>query len=368
MREVISDKYMKNKKRNRHKLKGLTVLFVALVLCMESMTGCGRPSDETKVVLTTGFRRNEVFRIEDESCTLPEIMVYLTNIQNRYEKVYGSKIWETEIDGVTLEENVKETALAKMAQTKAMKLLAKKHNIELTEQEKETAQKAAEEYFNSLSKTEIEQMGIDEKLIASLYEEYALSDKLYQHIIKDINPEISDDEARTITVEHILIKTYSLNENGEMVADTEYAKSNAKKRAQEVLEKVKEGENFEDLATQYSEDDTIIYSFGKGEMEPEFEEAAFNLGTDEVSDIVETRYGYHIIKCLSTFNREVTDENKKKIVEKRKEEVFGEEYETFVDSLTRNLNRTLWESVTFIHDKEVTTSDFFEVYDRYFSE
>ena len=40
-----------------------------------------------------------------------------------------------------------------------------------------------------------------------------------EHLIADINPEISDDEARTITVQHILIKTYSLNEDGEKVFD-----------------------------------------------------------------------------------------------------------------------------------------------------
>ena len=64
----------------------------------------------------------------------------------------------------------------------------------------------------------------------------------------------------------------------------------------------------------------------------------------------------------------MTDENKKKIVEERKKEVFGEEYETFVNSLVKNLNKELWNEISFIHDEEVTTSDFFEVYDRYFDE
>ena len=88
----------------------------------------------------------------------------------------------------------------------------------------------------------------------------------------------------------------------------------------------------------------------------------------QISDIVETQHGYHIIKCISTFNREVTDENKKKIVEQRREEVFGEEYETFVSSLTKNLNKELWKTVSFIHDEEVVTSDFFEVYNSYFED
>lgn len=43
------------------------------------LTACGSKGDaDTKVVLTTGFGKDEIFRIEGISCTLPEIMVYLT--------------------------------------------------------------------------------------------------------------------------------------------------------------------------------------------------------------------------------------------------------------------------------------------------
>lgn len=349
----------------------ITQLLSAIMLCIIvtiSVAGCGGSSDDTKVVLTTGFAKNEVFRIEEESCLLPEIMVYLTNIQNRYEKVYGNQIWDTKINDITLEENVKEMALAKIAQIKAMTLLAKKHNVTLNENEHKTVETAAEQYYSSLSQIEIDKMGIDKDTIVSLYEEYALSVKLYRYLIKDINPEISDDEARTITVEHILIKTYTLDEDGNRVEDTDYAKSEELKRALEIQKLAESGEDFDALVGKYSEDDTSIYSFGKGEMEPKFEEAAFNLGTDEISDVIETQFGYHIIKCISTFNREVTDANKVKIVEQRREEVFGDEYDNFVASLTRNLNKELWKQVTFIHDDEVTTSDFFEVFDSYFHE
>lgn len=330
--------------------------------------GCAKDGDEKKVVFTTGFGRNEVFRIEDASCSKAEIMVYLTNIQNHYETVYGSRIWETEIDGVSLEENVKDTALARMAQIKAMTLLAKKHNVTLSAEEEETVKEAAKEYYGSLNEAEITGMGITENTIVSLYSEFALSNKLYHYLIKDINPEISDDEARTITVEHILLKTYNIDENGNKVEYSDQAKKQAYDTAQEIAERAKAGEGFHVLADHYSEDDTLTYSFGKGEMEPAFEEAAFNLGTGEISGVVSTQYGYHIIKCISTFNKEVTDENKKKIVEERKEEVFGEEYETFVDSQVKNLNEELWQEIGFIHDENVTTSDFFEIYNRYFDE
>ena len=101
-------------------------------------------------------------------------------------------------------------------------------------------------------------------------------------------------------------------------------------------------------------------------MEAAFEEAAFNLGTDEISGIVESEHGYHIIKCISTFDRDETDRNKVKIVEQRRKEVFNEEYSGFVEGLTRSLNEKLWASVGFIEDEQVTTSSFFDVYHEVF--
>ena len=357
-----------NRKTRQSVAKKGIVCFLAVTLGISSLTACGDKSDtNTKVVLTTGFSKDEIFRIENMSCTLPEIMVYLTTTQNQYESVYGEQIWEADLEGVTLEENVKETVLAKMAQVKTMNLLAEQHQVTLSEEETEKAKSAAEAYYNNLNETEISQMGITEETIENLYSEYALADKVYEYIIKDINPEISDDEARTITVEHILIKTYTLNGAGEKVEYTESAKQEAYQKAQEVLQLAQSGEqDFSSLIGTYSEDDNTTYSFGKGTMDSAFEEAAFNLGTDEISGIVESEYGYHIIKCISTFNKEETDANKIKIVEQRKEEVFGEEYDEFVSSLTRKLNENLWEKVAFIHDPEVNTKNFFDVYEEYF--
>ncbi len=336
-------------------------------LLWNALTGCGEDgSFDTKVVLTTGFEKDEIFRIETNSCTLPELMVYLTTIQNRYESVYGSEIWETKADGVTLEENVKDIALAQIAQIKTMNLMAEKYEVKLNDEEEARAENAAKAYFETLGEREIELMGVTEKTILSLYKELARAEKMYQYTIKDINPEISDDEARTITVQHILIKTYALDGTGKKIEYTDEAKKKAYSRAVEAMGLAKSGEDFDALIRRYSEDDKTTYSFGKGEMEEAFETAAFNLGTGEISDVVETEFGYHIIKCISTFDKEETDANKIKIVEQRREEAFGQEYDAYVETLTRNLNEELWDTVNFIHDDHVNTQSFFEVYTEYF--
>lgn len=349
--------------RNRNRRMAaalLTVLLLLLSGCMDSLKG-------SKVVLTTGFEKNEVFRIEDMSCTLPEAMVYLINTKNRYESVYGREIWNVSLDGVTLEENIKETVLAQLAQQKTMNLLARQNGVALSEEEEARVMQAAETYFQSLSEEEKSALQITVKDVEELYREYALARKVYQYIIKDINPEISDDEARTITVQYIYFRTCVLDGTGKKIEYSEEEKQEVLRKAEEVRFQLKNEEaDFEELILKYSDSEDGTCSFGKGEKDQAFEDAAFNLETDEISDIVETPDGYYLIKCISTFNRTETDANKVKIVEKRREEVFGQEYEDFVAALTRNLNEDLWQSVSLAGTENITTSDFFDVFDKYF--
>lgn len=76
---------------------------------------------------------------------------------------------------------------------------------------------------------------------------------------------------------------------------------NAKERAQEVLERVNSGEDFDALIRQCGQDPTMAqnpngYYFTKGTMVEPFEKTAYSLNPGEVSGIVESVYGYHIIK------------------------------------------------------------------------
>jgi peptidyl-prolyl cis-trans isomerase D len=76
-----------------------------------------------------------------------------------------------------------------------------------------------------------------------------------------------------------------------------------RKQAEEILAKVKAGGDFAALAKQYSEDSSKdnggdLDYFGKGRMVPEFEEAAWTLQPGQVSDLVKSQFGFHIIKLV----------------------------------------------------------------------
>jgi peptidyl-prolyl cis-trans isomerase SurA len=81
------------------------------------------------------------------------------------------------------------------------------------------------------------------------------------------------------------------------------AKAEAIDRLKRVEERLEDGDSFEDLAREFSDDASAqvggdLGTFGRGEMVQEFEEAAFALEPGEVSGIVPTRFGFHIIKSV----------------------------------------------------------------------
>ncbi|MEX2466425.1 MAG: peptidylprolyl isomerase [Gemmatimonadota bacterium] len=87
---------------------------------------------------------------------------------------------------------------------------------------------------------------------------------------------------------------------------SEEAKSEARALAEDLLQRIRDGEEFDQLARRYSDDPGSAQLggdlgwFRRGRMVQEFEDVAFALGTGSVSQVVETDFGYHIIKIERT--------------------------------------------------------------------
>jgi len=107
------------------------------------------------------------------------------------------------------------------------------------------------------------------------------------------------DDPKEVAARHILIAYKGSERAGD---DITRSKEEAKKRAEEVLAKVKaEGADFAALAKEYSDGPSKtkggdLGTFEKGAMDKKFEEAAWKLDVDGISDIVETPFGFHIIQ------------------------------------------------------------------------
>jgi parvulin-like peptidyl-prolyl isomerase len=118
---------------------------------------------------------------------------------------------------------------------------------------------------------------------------------------------------KTVSVPDSAVQAFYRNRIGEEVkarhilvgvsaSATPEEKRAARQKAEEALAKARKGEDFAELSRRYSEPKTAAARgdlgwFGKGDMVPAFERAAFALKPGEISDVVETRFGFHVIKA-----------------------------------------------------------------------
>ncbi|MBI4763918.1 MAG: peptidylprolyl isomerase [Deltaproteobacteria bacterium] len=139
-----------------------------------------------------------------------------------------------------------------------------------------------------------------------------------------------------IRVKHILIKTES--------TAPEEEKKKAKAKAEETLKKLKDGGDFSKLATEVSEDPGTkdkggdLDFFPKGTMIPAFEEVAFALKPGEISGLVETEYGYHVIKMEEKKDAllEPYEKIKDKVKDQALQEMRKEAVTEFVEKALKN--------------------------------
>lgn len=347
-------------------MKNKILLIILIIFTSVFLASCeSEEQKDTDIVITTELEEDEVFRLSDLSCRVNEVNVYMRTAQNQYSSVFGPQILDREIDGNTLSSLLKDTTLSRLAQIKAMTLLAQDKGISLSTATEDAINQAASEYFTSLDAAEVKALDITQDTIANMYKEYALATLVYNAVTADVNPEISDDEARAVTVKDILIKTYSVDGAGKKTDYTPSQIADASYLADGILRKFKDGEDFDALCEKYNEGEESVYTFCKGDMPKEFEDVAFELETDEVSDVVQTEYGFHIMKCISTLDREETDRNKEKIIAAKKNEVFNRVYDEFIKTIYSNMNEELWNSLEFDADDTIDTVDFFDIYNKY---
>ncbi|MBN1154614.1 peptidylprolyl isomerase [candidate division KSB1 bacterium] len=133
---------------------------------------------------------------------------------------------------------------------------------------------------------------LKESMIISDYLDTTLKDKIAV-TDEDINEAYNSD--KTASVQHILLTTQGKSDS---------AKTEIYKEMERILEEAKSGADFGELAKKYSEDPGskekggLYEDFPRGQMVKPFDEAAFNVPIGELSGIVETEYGYHILKII----------------------------------------------------------------------
>lgn len=222
---------------------------------------------------------------------------------------------------------------------------AQKENIKVKDSDvNEKVEQLKETLENNTSyKEKLESAGITEDFLKEQVKKDLTVAKYKENFIKDIKVTDKEMEAyynnnkdqfnvKEVKASQILIST--LDEDNKEVSKEQ--KEKLKEKAQSILDKVNNNEDFASLAKKYSDDKNSgkdggdLGYFAKNEKNIEFTKEVFKLDTNQVSNLIETPYGYHIVKVTDKTTVTKSLEDSKDDI---KTKILNEKYTKHIDSL-----------------------------------
>lgn len=321
--------------------RGIGSILLLLVM-VTALTGCtykGRV-----VYFETPSGHDTVFKIGNMKCDRDEAYIYLLNAKNIYGTVDDVNLWADGFNTSVMLDSVKAAVMQHLTRVYVLDLYAAEQEIELTEAEITCCDMAAKEYYSSLNSDEISFTGTSEKNISKMYQRYVLAQKVYKELMNSVDEEVSEDEAR-------VMEAYVLFVSG---------------NPQEMQEKIDAGYDFESIASSYTELDYYQETFARNKYPEAVDEVVFNLDTGAISPAIEADGGYYFFQCLDKYNEELSEENKKVIIEERRQKVLDDIVNELQDRYYSNMNTELWESMIIPSDMadKLVSGSFYEILDK----
>jgi foldase protein PrsA len=256
------------------------------------LTGCAPKSDtstttESGEVIST---ENAVAVVNGNVVEVDTFNIYYAMYEQAYTQYYGEDILEQEFEGVKFADVLREDILQMLVQDALIKeyVLANGFTISDAVFKDEFAELKALLEGDAETKALYDSVGVTDAFLETQVRGSLIMEE-FSNIVRGLI-ELDTDKleglyasnAVQVSARHILVEDEAT--------------------ALEVLAKIEAGEDFSELALAYSKDPGSAAAggslgyFARGVMVPEFEDAAFALNIGEVSDKVQTSFGYHIIK------------------------------------------------------------------------
>jgi len=294
-------------------IKKITAATLAIAVSVTLFAGCGKKDKDSSVSSSTpegkAFTAENVFTINGTEVPTEIYKSIFLSMKNQAD-IGDSNYWNDKGDEFTDMKNNVEDFLKTFY---VPVIFSKQYNISLSDADNKEIddaiksiieQTGGEEAYEEALKTEFltkeiyyeltKIKALDKRVFTDLYKEgglFAVSDDVIKEAFKN----------DYVVVKHILISKDDASEDSSSATDN--SSLSGLELAESVLAKAKAGEDFDALIKEYGNDPGMAespngYFFTHGDMVPSFEEASYKLKDNEISDIVETDYGYHIIKKI----------------------------------------------------------------------
>ena len=345
--------YRKSNKQEEKNLKFLSKISGTIILALTAlslvMTGCKEDPKATeektesaapKAITQAAPAESEAFK------QLPDVVARVNGVdllKTDLEKIYSMVSAQGNMSGeAKSDKDMIEVALGELLNMEVLKQESARRNIAPSPEDIDAEMKKIRANFpddaafeatlkekgltvEGVKKSITEQISVQKMLEKEVEAKISISADDIKKFYSD-NPDYfkTDDSVRA---SHILVKTEE-NADEKTVAE-------ARKKIDAILATVRGGADFAAVAKEKSEGPSgpnggDLGYFGKGQMVPAFEEAAYKLKVGEISDVVKTQFGFHIIKLVDVKKAGVTpiaevEESIEMFLKRQKgEEVFRE--------------------------------------------
>ena len=310
-----------------------TAFFICIFIALTAVAQDEKPGDAKAAEINGVVITKQQFE--------KELNIHLDRVATQGRQISGDQLAALKKD--ILDGLIEREVLYQESQKAGIKIDDKKIDEQLADIKKRFPSEA--EFQTALSKMKLSENEVKMQILRGLAIRALIEQQIASKIVitetetrayYDSNPQMFKKPPQ-VKASHILIKF-------DAGAD-ETQKAEARKKIEAVQQKVKAGGDFAELAKEYSEGPSKTRGgdlgfFRRGQMVKPFEDAAFAMKPNEVSEIVETRFGYHLIKVYEIKSEEtlVYSEVKDKISQRMRQEKIEKDATQYIGQLKKDAN------------------------------
>ena len=309
----------------------LTTILLSLLLVLSA---CSRGGE-------LQLERNQLLGVGSMICSWGEAQIFILTQYTAYGREYGSDVWNVTLSEGNFESYIRDSLLEYLKTMLLAARAADKDGVSLSEAEQRETELAADSLMNDLGSA-AGRFGITKEAVRSAYTHYALAQIFYRQTVTDAHLEISDEEARVISLQIV-----------ELDGSGGYA------QAAEVAEALKAADSVTEVVSGLEGVSVRQENVVRGSYSDSFETIAFSLKQDQWSPVITEKGSFYILRCLSPYLADATEQHKAEMALAAREETINKTLKNFARTEQMIYNPELWDAWSMAQYEGAPAIDFF---------
>lgn len=305
-----------------------------LILCL-IVSGCGQSGE-------LQLERNQLLGVGGIICSWGEAQVFILTQYTAYGRTYGESVWDVTLADGSFESYIRDSLMEYLKTLLLAAYAAGRLGVSLSEAEQREVDLAADALYADLAEA-ASKFGITKDAVRDAYRHYALAQIFYRQTITDAKLEISDEEARVISLQII-----------------ESAEGYGYEQAADLREKLVSDKPVQEALSAFEGVTMRQESVSRGMYSASFEAIAFSLKQDQWSPVISDQGCYYIVRCLSPYLADATAQHKAAMEMEARQESLNRTLKSLARTEQIIYNPDLWENWSMSQYADTPMVDFFE--------